>query len=139
MKIKKHSLRGDSRFVQMAVCSFSKSGDMSFPNEYAYDESDFEANLTVSVDLICGYGDSAQNLLAYMAKKHHNIKEKSKAYNDKVLLNESRSPETPIYLSYTEKDLEAVGGASVAHPNAIYYATSTSQPIGAISIIKLNN
>ena len=139
VKIKKHSLRGDSRFVQMAVCSFSKSGDMSFPDEYAYDESDFEANLTVSVELICGYGDSAQNLLAYMAKKHHNIKEKAKAYNDKVLLNESRSPETPIYLSYTEKDLETVGGASVAHPNAIYYATSSSQPIGAISIIKLNN
>ena len=139
VKIKKHSLRGDNRFVQMAVCHFSESGEVSYPEQYAYDETDVDASLTSSVELVCGYGDSSQNLLSFMAKKHHNIKGTKKAYNDNVLLNESRSPETPIYLSYTPSDLEAVGGESVAHPFAIYYATSTSQAIGSVSIYKFNS
>lgn len=139
VKIKKHSLRGDNRFVQMAICHFSETGELSYPEEYAYDESDLDANLTTSVDLVCGYGDSSKNLLSFMAKKHHNIKSTKKAYNDNVLLNESRSPETPIYLSYTPSDLEAVGGTSASHPYAIYYATCSSQPIGLVSISKFNN
>jgi CRISPR-associated endonuclease/helicase Cas3 len=67
-KIKKHSLRGDNRFVQMAVMNV-ENGQEQFPDEYAYDENDDEGNLTMAVDTICGYGDSEKNLLAFMAKK----------------------------------------------------------------------
>ena len=135
-KIKKHSLRGDNRFVQMAVMNLG-NGQEQFPDEYAYDEKDDEGNLTMAVETICGYGDSEKNLLAFMAKKHHNIKDEAKkAYKDSVLLGEARSPEAPIYLSYTPEDLKQV--EAQANTYAIYYALGTSQPIGAISAHQLN-
>ena len=135
-KIKKHSLRGDNRFVQMAVMNVG-NGKEQFPNEYAYDESDDEGNLTMAVETICGNGISAKNLLAFMAKKHHYIKEGAKkAYKDSVLLGESRSPNTPIYLSYTPEDLKQVEAQANAY--AIYYAVGKNQPIGAISAHQLN-
>jgi len=91
----------------------------------------------MSVESILGRGDSDKDLLAFMKKKHHNIKEEKKAYKDSQLLNEARNPETPIYLSYTPDDLKKVG----AKPNsyAIYYAMGKRQPIGAISLKQLNN
>lgn len=137
IKIKKHSLRGDNRFVQMAVCRIDNLESYEFVDAYAYDETDLEANLTYSVEPILGYGDSRQNLLAFMAKKHHNIADAKKAYNDNVLLNEARNPETPIYLSYTSKDLQKVGGESQRHAYAIYYALGSEQPIGAITLTQL--
>ena len=135
-KIKKNSLRGDNRFVQMAVWNIGNDKE-EFPNEYAYDENDDQGNLTIGVETICGYGDSEKDLLAFMAKKHHNIKnEAKKAYKDSVLLGEARSPESPIYLSYTPDDLKQVE----AQPNsyAIYYAVGKNQPIGAVSAHQLN-
>jgi len=133
--IKKNSLRGDNRFVQMAVMNIG-NGEDKFPNKYAYDEGDFEGNLTMGVEVICGYGDSEKDLLAFMAKKHHNIKETAKkAYKDVVLLGEARTPETPIYLSYTPEDLKQV--EAQAHTYAIYYAIGINQPIGALSIEQL--
>ncbi|MDC9728446.1 MAG: CRISPR-associated endonuclease Cas3'', partial [Methyloprofundus sp.] len=135
-KIKKHSLRGDNRFVQMAVMNVD-NGKEPFPDEYAYDENDDEGNLTMAVETICGYGDSEKNLLAFMAKKHHNIKEGAKkAYKDNVLLGEARSSESPIYLSYTPEDLKQV--EAEANPYAIYYAVGKNQPIGAISVHQFN-
>ncbi|MEE9338698.1 MAG: CRISPR-associated helicase Cas3' [Methylococcaceae bacterium] len=137
VKIKKSSLRGDNRFVQMALCNIDNNGECEFSNEYAYQETDMEANLTAPVEQICGYGDSKQDLLAFMVKKHHNIKEEAKkSYKDSFTLNEARSPETPIYLSYTPEDLKQVG--ATPHSHAIYYAIGHKQPIGAISINKLN-
>ncbi len=136
VKIKKHSLRGDNRFTQMAVCNISDRNTIDYPNKYAYKETDLEANLTTSVDIICGYGDSKQNLLGFMAKKHHNIKDAKKSYKDSLLLNEARNPETPIYLSYVPNDLQKVN--SEAHANAIYYAIGKNQAIGTLSISKLN-
>ena len=135
VKIKKQSLRGDNRFVQMAIWNIG-NGQAAFPNEYAYSETDLEDSLTYPVESICGYGDSSQNLLAFMAKKHHNIKEAKKTYKDSILLNEARSPETPIYLSYTPEDLKQV--ESESHPYAIYYAIGFNQPIGALSSNKLD-
>ncbi|MCX5869205.1 MAG: CRISPR-associated helicase Cas3' [Deltaproteobacteria bacterium] len=137
IKIKKHSLRGDNRFVQMAVCSVINRNDHTFTGEYAYSEEHSEESLTYGVDVICGHGIAEQDLLAFMAKKHHNIKQVIKAYNDSQLLNEARNPETPIYLSYTPADLKKVE----AQPNsyAIYYAIGTHQPIGAISLKQLNS
>ncbi len=134
VKIKKHSLRGDNRFVQMAVCEIRNLSNQSFPNKYA---SKNTGELTASVDEICGYADSKQNLLSFMAKKHHNIVEGvKKSYNDKVLLNEARDPEKPVYLSYTPEDLKKV--EAQPHPFAIYYAIGITQPIGAISIKQFN-
>jgi len=135
VKIKKHSLRGDNRFVQMAVCEVKSFSDKSFPEQYAAQDS---GELTAPVDEICGYGDSKQNLLSFMAKKHHNIVDGvKKSYNDKVLINEARDPEKPIYLSYTPSDLKKV--EAQPHPFAIYYAQGINQPIGAISIKQFNN
>ncbi len=136
VKIKKHSLRGDNRFVQMAVCKISDRTVIEYPNEYAYSASDLEANLTLSVELICGYGDSNQDLLAFMVKKHHNIKDSKKPYKNFILLNEARNPETPIYLSYVPSDLTKVNAQ--AHENAIYYAIGNQQAIGALSLNQLN-
>ncbi|MDT8405905.1 MAG: CRISPR-associated endonuclease Cas3'' [Methylococcales bacterium] len=139
IKIKKHSLRGDNRFVQMAVCEVEDLEHFQFINEYAYAPDNLDANLTYPVEPILGYGDSGQNLLAFMAKKHHNVTDSKKAYNDNVLLNEARSPETPIYLSYTPDDLQKVGGEAQRHPYAIYYAIGKRQAIGAITITKLQS
>jgi len=133
VKIKKHSLRGDNRFVQMAECSIDAQGKLSFSDQY---EPKIAGELTASVDEIMGFEDSKQNLLSFMAKKHHNIIDGvKKSYNDKVLLNEARDPEKPIFLSYTPDDLKKVEAQS--HSHAIYYAQGINQPIGAISIQKL--
>ena len=137
VKIAKSSLRGDSRFVQMAKCNINASGKLDFVNEYAYQEVAMDGSLTAPVEQICGYGDSKQDLLAFMVKKHHNIKEEAtKSYKDSFTLNEARSSDNPIYLSYTPDDLEKVN--ELPHSHAIYYAIGVKQPIGAISINKLN-
>ncbi len=141
-KISKNSLRGDNRFVQMAVCEVDEDLNIKFTDEYAYSEDTNHAietvSLTESTERIRGYGDSSKDLLAFMQSKHHNIKkEAKKAYKDFLLLTEARSPEHPIYLSYTPVDLEPIGGERERHKYAIYYIHSKKQPVGAMSIDKL--
>ncbi|MCC8997627.1 MAG: CRISPR-associated helicase Cas3' [Nitrosomonas sp.] len=140
-KISKYSLRGENRFVQMAVCEVSQWPKIEFLNEYAYqppvNEREQFDNLTASLDEIQGYGDSDRNLLAYMKSKHHNIIGGQKAFKDFILLNEARDPEFPVYLSYTPEGHDRVGGESSRHSYAVYYAVCDKQPIGAISIKQL--
>lgn len=135
VKIKKNSLRGDSRFVQMAKCRVESREQYEIESEYVYAEDIPEEAMTYEVDTIKGYDQSDKNLLAFMAKKHHNIKGGNKAYKDGQLLNEARDPSSPIYLSYTLEDLKKV--ESKPHSYAIYYMIGTKQPIGAMSLNNL--
>jgi CRISPR-associated endonuclease/helicase Cas3 len=133
IKIKKNSLRGNSLFVQMAKAEIHSTDDVKILDEYAY--KNIEDGVTVESTVIEGYGDSNMNLLSFMAKKHHNIKDVKKAYKDAQLKNEARDPSTPIYLSYTLEDLAKV--KSQPHEYAQYYAVGLKQPIGIISLQQL--
>jgi CRISPR-associated endonuclease/helicase Cas3 len=133
IRIKKNSLRGDNRFVQMAVCEVVNGG-LTLADRYAYQETpenlDY-GSLTLSVDEIQGYGDSRNSPLVFMAKKHHNIKaDVKKSYNDAALLNTARSPEFPIYLSYTPSDLAIKQVAETNLDCATYYVVGQHQAIG---------
>ncbi len=133
IKIKKNSLRGNSLFVQMAKAQVNSADDFEILEEYAY--SDVDNAVTIENKVIEGYGDSKRNLLSFMAKKHHNIKDTKKSYKDAQLINEARDPKTPIYLSYTLADLKKV--ESEPHEYAQYYAIGLKQPIGIISLEQL--
>lgn len=137
VKIKNNSLRGNSRFVQMAVANIN-NGKFEISNDYACLNETF----TLSVSEVLGYGDSEKNLLDFMAKKHHNIIEDKNygvkattKYKDRAYLKKAKEPETPIYLSYTPDDLKIV--ETQPNPYAIYYAIGINQPIGAIALDKL--
>ena len=145
-KVSKSSLRGNNRFVQMAVCTVDNELNPIFTNEYAYDESTDHSNVTIglteSVERLRGYGDGAKDLLFFMQSKHHNIKKNDgvkKAFKDFMLLAEARSPEYPIYLSYTPDDLEPIGGERERHQYAMYYVMTDKQPVGTMPINKLTN
>ena len=133
VKIKKNSLRGNSLFVQMAKAQVNSADDFKILEEYAY--SDVNNAVTIENKIIEGYGDSKRNLLSFMAKKHHNIKDTKKSYKDAQLINEARDPSTPIYLSYTLDDLKKV--ESEPHEYAQYYAMGLKQPIGILSLQQL--
>ena len=144
IKISANSLRGDNRFVQMAVCEVSKDLRLIFTEDYAYsemfDSTQPQTVLTESIEVMRGYGEDDNNLVQFMRKKHHNIKKEKNAKaarNEWDLIKEARSPESPIYLSYTPEDLALVN--SQPHPQAVYYVVSSRQPVGAMSIAKLQN
>ncbi|MFK5881754.1 MAG: CRISPR-associated endonuclease Cas3'' [Sulfurospirillum sp.] len=133
MKIKKNSLRGNSLFVQMARAKIDTIDDVGILDEYAYENIDDA--MTMDVSVIKGHGDSNKNLLSFMAKKHHNIKNVKKAYKDAQIKNDARDPNTPIYLSYTLEDLQKVN--TKEHKFAQYYAIGLKQPIGVVSLVQL--
>ena len=123
--LKKSSIRGNSRYVAMAVCERNSAG-VRITEEYTE-----EGQLTMNVPILEGQGDSSRSLLAFMAKKHHSIFNVKKVYKDFLLLNNARQAETPIYTSYTECDLAKVN--SLPHPYAQYYLKGLKHPIGGVS------
>ena len=144
-KISKNSLRGDSRFVQLAVLNLNDFKQPIFENKYAYtpplDDTTQYDNLTESLNIIKDLG-----LINFIAQKHGNvdtthpvkgIPEKKQQVRCAVLENYARDADFPLYLSYIEDDLNKVGGTGVRHPEAIYYAITDKQPIGSISLDKL--
>ena len=152
VKISATSLRGNNCFVQMAVCKVDKNLHKEFLEEYAYDEdidhSQVVVGLTESIDKVQGgtfeMRDSNKNLVSFMKQKHHNImqgKYPDKTFNsikfDFELLKQARSPEHPIYVSYTPNDLEPIGGQP--HPFAIYYVQTDKQPVGSMQRDRLND
>lgn len=144
-KISKNSIRGDSRFVQMAVCDVSNPLQLIIENKYAYeipsDENEEVDNLTESLDRIRNYG-----LLDYLAQKHGRIDESSPVNGipaskmtarKAILEGYARDTEYPLFLSYTPNTLDEKLGERLAHPEAIYYAVCDKQPVGSISFKNL--
>ncbi|MFT6990964.1 MAG: CRISPR-associated endonuclease/helicase Cas3 [Paraglaciecola sp.] len=146
-KISKNSLRGDSRFVQMAVCDVSTPQGPIVKDEYAYQIPTAELspvdNISDSLERIKNLG-----LLDYAAQKHGRIDETSiikgipanKMTTRKLLLEAfARDAEYPIFLSYTPSELDQKLGEHTAHDEAIYYGVCEKQAIGAISMKQLIN
>ena len=144
-KLKKSSLRGDSRFVQMVVLEIENFSHYTITNEYAVDwqesDSDFSNCYTESLTLLRNTG-----IIDYVAKKHHQINDSSPtkgipAKNIKlrkqVLEGAAVDPLFPIYLSYTPSDLFNKIGESEAEESAIYYVKGIKQIIGAMPINKI--
>ena len=143
IKISANSLRGDNRFVQMAECEVDETLQFRFSDHYACAE-EFDPSqpsiLTESIDAMRGFGDDDNNLVQFMRKKHHNIKQGkdlTKARNEWDLIAKARSPEFPIYLSYTPKDLSRVNAKR--HDESFYYILSDRQPVGAMRISRLES
>ena len=147
-KIANVSLRGDNRFVQMAVCEVDNQLTPTFVDEYAYpedtDHSKITVGLTESVSRMQGGKEMTRNkdkdLTVFMGSIHETImKQKGieiqKIRNEKQLLGLARSPEFPIYLSYTPNDLKAV--LRDGHKYAMYYVKIAKQSVGMMSIEKL--
>ncbi|WP_122973859.1 CRISPR-associated helicase Cas3' [Moraxella canis] len=147
-KIANVSLRGDNRFVQMAVCEVDSNLNTNFMDEYTYpedtDHSKITVGLTESVSRMKGGKGSLRNkdkdLTVFMGSIHETImKQKGveiqKIRNEKQLLDLARSPEFPIYLSYTPSDLKFV--LRDGHKYAMYYVKTSKQPVGMMSIDKL--
>lgn len=139
IKLKKHSLRGNSRFVQMAICNIKTRSDYEISNSYLVEA------ITIGVDDITNYGDD-NSPLEFMVKKHHNIFDNvqnqkdygvkaNTKYKTKIYLNKSRVQETPIYISYTQDDLDKI--KATANSAAIYYLQGLKQAIGIIPLDRL--
>lgn len=143
-RLKRVSLRGDSRYVQMAQLQVHSIERWEVLDIYACDMGGGNDLLTLPIEEIEGYDAmSDNNLLRYMHQKHHKIMtaktgvKQKKAYKLFLLEQEAIDPDHPIYLSYTARDLGLCH--DTPHPRAIYYAVSEHQAIGALSIHKLTS
>ena len=140
-KLKKSSLRGDNRYVQMAICKVNKDGSIKFVNQYACDLQ--EHVYTMSVTGIEGsiFNKDDKNLINFMHLKHHKFesaKQQKRVSADSIYVIKGKAiePEFPIFVSYTEEDLDLCNDKP--HPHAIYYSVGEKQAIGALSFNKLS-
>ncbi|MGR6859129.1 CRISPR-associated endonuclease Cas3'' [Aliivibrio salmonicida] len=144
-KLKKSSLRGDSRFVQMVVMNIESMSNYHITDDYAIDwqesDVDFANCYTESLNLLRETG-----VMDYVAKKHHQIDETSPSngipktkvgLRKQVLEGAAVDPQYPIYLSYTPSDLLTKLGEDKAEESAIYYLKGIKQIIGAMPFNKI--
>lgn len=146
-RIKKSSLRGDSRFVQMAIAKVKSLDEFVITNDYAVDwqdsDVDFSRCYTESLAIIRDSG-----LLDYVSQKHGRIDPKSpiskiaaKNYRLRKQILEAAAVEADncIYLSYIPRDLDEKLNEQSPHESAIYYVHGVTQIIGAMPFNKINN
>ncbi|MUH95711.1 CRISPR-associated endonuclease Cas3'' [Aliivibrio fischeri] len=144
-KIKKSSLRGDSRFVQMVVMNIESMSNYLITDDYAIDwqesDIDFSNCYTESLNLLRETG-----VMDYVAKKHHQIDETSPSngipktkvgLRKQVLEGAAVDPQHPIYLSYTPSDLLTKLGEDKVEESAVYYLKGIKQIIGAMPFNKI--
>lgn len=144
-RMSKHSLRGNSVFVQMVLCDVSQFPQISMLNEYACAESSDDRQ---SPDFVTENVETLNNsgLLDYAAQKHGRIDQahpmapiaaKQMNLRKKIAEGAARSTEFPIYTSYIQEHLDAIG--EVLYEHSIVYAVSHKQVIGSIELSSLLN
>lgn len=144
-RMSKHSLRGNSVFVQMVLCNVSQFPQVTMLNEYACTESSDDRQ---SPDFITENLETLNNggLLDYAAQKHGRIDKahpmaglaaKQMSLRKKIAEGAARSTEFPIYTSYVQEHLDVIGEA--LHEHSIVYAVSHKQVIGSIELSLLTN
>ncbi len=142
IRIKKYSLRGDNRFVQMAIVEITdRKHPPKHKNEYIDDVLTYEVNKIEGV--FGGQKKPGQDLLTFMYDKDHKIQtmktgqKVKQEYSLNTIKNKARYPDSPIYVSYTIDDLNLCNDTPNTY--AVYYAIGKRQPIGAIPLNKLTN
>lgn len=130
--LKKVSLRGDSRYVQMIAASF-KNGLTSLHNEYALTEDN---TMTLSLSELDNGDDSVLN---FMSRKHHQITGDGNKYenNSSRLKESSRSKENPIFTSYPPEALRIVN--EINQESSLVYLSTEKQAVGCIRLKTLNS
>lgn len=141
-KISANSLRGDSCFVQMAICDLTNPNKPVFSDEYSYEinatNENHIDNLTNSIDSLNNNG-----ILDYAAQKHgridishpvKNIPASKTSIRKQVLTSAARDPEYPIYLSYTESEMAQKLGETQPYSEAMFYIKTDKQPVGTLSL-----
>jgi CRISPR-associated endonuclease/helicase Cas3 len=131
--LKKHSLRGNSRFVNMVICDIKNRSEINIRNEY------LDTQITLNVNEIEGYQGTQSNLLVFMKAKHHYLVGGSSLTRktNGTIKNNARNPEKQIYVSYEPQILQEKGVQ--AETDAIYYIKGIKQAIGIMAISKLQN
>ena len=143
-RMKKISLRGDSRFVQMAKVNVDNHKDPIFMDEYAYtpptNNTETYDSLSFSLQRI-----NEGAMIDFVAPFHGTIypehpSSKVSSIKLKKLLIEKHAREVgyPIYLSYTKSDLEKVNTIKPHEKFSTYYAVCSKQPVGMMSLENIN-
>jgi len=126
--LKKVSLRGDSRYTQMAVAHVSDE-NIVITEDYAITPDN---QLTISLSAL-HQDNKAEYPVNFMIKKHHQMASfkqqgAKKVFSPAVALNNARQPDSPIYASYTPSDIASVGCENT--PYSQLYLKSEHQVIG---------
>ncbi|MBE8167629.1 MAG: CRISPR-associated endonuclease Cas3'' [Shewanella sp.] len=135
-RLKTNSLRANSRYVQLAVCTVADDFTPTFLNQYAIKDND---SMTLNVEQLTSYefDDDKKNLVRYMYVKQPFVDGTGKDKRGIAgLIAAAKNSDTPIFTSYDEQGLSRIENHRSDY--GIYYAISDSQPVGAISLEILN-
>lgn len=129
--LKKMSLRGDSRYVQMIRAEFNK-GALRFTNVLAFSVGNA---MTLSLSEIDNGDESPLN---FMSRKHHQITGEGSRYENHSarLKDAARSIENPIYTSYPPEALAKINEVNAA--SSLVYVSTPEQVVGCMRLSALN-